>query len=448
MGPEAEGIEGTVNSYDPETGFEAAFTARFNRPLPSYAAATHDAVLLLAYGLERSGGVGGESLARAMGEVVDGTGHTTGWDPAGVKDALGANRSGNLPNVSGGTGGLAYSPDLRTELSSSTYGHWKVSGGKFVFQEFISTSPDAHEGSLSAESLFRTLASESKRDNGTATGASAAYDPGPRAGLWALIVAGLAGWENYRHQADALAFYQLLRSRGVADDRIVLAMADDIAGSPRNPEPGIVRNYPGGPNLHEGANIDYRTSSLSESDLSAILNGESTTSLPHVISAGRQDNVLLFMVGHGGRAGFYMGVHSAGDSVQEGEATVLDSAELAGMLGSLSASGRFRRLLIVVEACHAGALGAEIKTPGVLLITGANATENSQASNYDVKLNQFLADDFAWELFRLGSDSPSLSLDEAHRIAYVRVKASHVSAYNEDRFGDMATVTLAEFISP
>lgn len=61
-----------------------------------------------------------------------------------------------------------------------------------------------------------------------------------------MVVATSSGWDNYRHQADALAAYQLLKSRGVRDDHIVLIMADDIAGNARNREPGVVRNVAGG----------------------------------------------------------------------------------------------------------------------------------------------------------------------------------------------------------
>ena len=48
-------------------------------------------------------------------------------------------------------------------------------------------------------------------------------------GNYAMIVAASSGWENYRHQADALAMYQLLKQQGYDDDHILLIMEDDIA---------------------------------------------------------------------------------------------------------------------------------------------------------------------------------------------------------------------------
>jgi glycosylphosphatidylinositol transamidase (GPIT) subunit GPI8 len=52
---------------------------------------------------------------------------------------------------------------------------------------------------------------------------------------WALLVAGSKGYDNYRHQADICHAYQILRQRGVADDRIITMIYDDVAHSRLNP---------------------------------------------------------------------------------------------------------------------------------------------------------------------------------------------------------------------
>jgi legumain len=52
---------------------------------------------------------------------------------------------------------------------------------------------------------------------------------------WALLVAGSKGYENYRHQADICHAYQILRQRGVAEERIITMMYDDVAHSHLNP---------------------------------------------------------------------------------------------------------------------------------------------------------------------------------------------------------------------
>jgi legumain len=52
---------------------------------------------------------------------------------------------------------------------------------------------------------------------------------------WALLVAGSKGYDNYRHQADICHAYQILRQRGVAEERIITMIYDDVAHSRLNP---------------------------------------------------------------------------------------------------------------------------------------------------------------------------------------------------------------------
>src|SRR5260370_25528356 len=66
--PDANGLEGTQLGADQTSGFDAAFARRFHRPSPPYGASTYDALTLVAYGLQRSGGSGGERLARRSEE--------------------------------------------------------------------------------------------------------------------------------------------------------------------------------------------------------------------------------------------------------------------------------------------------------------------------------------------------------------------------------------------
>src|SRR2546430_9843023 len=99
--------------------------------------------------------------------------------------------------------------------------------------------------------------------------------PAMQGDTWALVPALSSGWANYRHQADALRQYQLLRAGGVPDDHIVLVLADDLATAPDNPAPGTVRNDPGGPDLHHDLQIDYHLP-LTADDLVAILTGQAS----------------------------------------------------------------------------------------------------------------------------------------------------------------------------
>jgi glycosylphosphatidylinositol transamidase (GPIT) subunit GPI8 len=70
------------------------------------------------------------------------------------------------------------------------------------------------------------------------------------------------GWNNYRHQADALAQYQMLKGFGFGDDRIILILEDDIAGNPSNPYPGVVHVTADGENLRSTTEEYFRKQKL------------------------------------------------------------------------------------------------------------------------------------------------------------------------------------------
>ena len=57
-----------------------------------------------------------------------------------------------------------------------------------------------------------------------------------------VIVAGSNGYQNYRHQADACHAYQTAIKNGIAPERIVLMMFDDVANNEGNPFPGKLFN--------------------------------------------------------------------------------------------------------------------------------------------------------------------------------------------------------------
>ena len=437
LGDLAEGLEGTTPAPDPESGFEVAYPIYFGHPPPPYAASSYDALSLVAYGLERSGGQGGEALGAAMAEVVDARGADTGWDRQGVGDALAAIRSGQLPNLRGAASPLDFDRDLHTEPISSTYGHWRIDHGQYVTVEFVSTGESGRATSLA--SSFASKARMQTLDD------SGGYQPGPKVGTWALIAAISTGWGNYRHQADALAQYQTLRSNGVPDDHIVLVLADDLAANAANPEKGVVRNVAGGPNLYANAQIDYRLGQLNAGDLLDILGGKKSASLPTVIESTASDNVYAFFVGHGNPSGMLVGGRNAGQTQQAGETLVLPG-DLAATVQTMFSDARYRRLLIAVETCHGGIVGTQLHTPGAVLFAGANPSESSLGANYDDSLKSWVADQFAYQLFTSGSRTPTLTLDALYQNLYQTVSGSHVTVYNSGQFGEMGSVALEEFV--
>jgi len=419
LGPAADGIEGVSPEAPPGNGFDAAFRARFGHDPSPYAANVYDALTLVAYGLQASHDEGGLSLARAMQDVVKGNGSATGWNAPGVRDAMASFRRGGHPDVEGAAGPLVFDKRSYSEPVSATYRHWIVRGGRFATVDTLET------GALTLDpAASRRLERAHEHAGGT-------YRPGRRKSLWAVLVAGSSGWDNYRHQADVLAQYRLLRDRGVPDSHIVLVSADDLAHATENPQPGVVRYEPGGPNLNRAVHVDYHA--LTAARLLRILTGLPTT---------RNDDVYVFMAGHGNQNGFYLGLNGPIPRGGGGYTVVTPRA-----LAATARKMRYRRLLIAVDSCQGGALGGKLDAPGAALISGAGPTEDSQSVNYDPELGTWLGDEFAFSLWHTASNHPGWNLAKAFETAYLQVQGSHVSLY-APRFGSLRHVTLGEFFRP
>ncbi len=166
--------------------------------------------------------------------------------------------------------------------------------------------------------------------------------------------------------------------------------------------------------------------------------------LPYVLESGLNDNVYLFIVGHGGTSGVYLDTK---DSKNESDVRLTPSL-LAKTIDEMYQGKKYRRLLMVVEACHAGTLGKDLKSPGMLLITGANPWENSLGTNYDHHLDAWLADEFAYQLWKEASSHSEKSIRHIYEHLYKSVPGSHVSLYNLANFGNIDQIELFEFLDP
>lgn len=432
LGPLAEGMEGIIGVADPASGFDEWYTRAPGESDTGYGARAYDALLLLAYGLARSDGQGGAQLARAMEEVVDARGARGTADAAGVRDTLVAIQSGTLPNVYGAAGPLDFDAELHTDLVSSTYGLWRVQGGSYAVSERFATAPGRSDGTAA---VYRTLASGAHAEE---LEVGATSEPPPRAGLRALVVATTKGWDNYRHQADAMAVYAKLRAAGVRDDHIVLAVADDLASDPRNPEPGVVRHVAGGPDLRTKAEVDYRLPDLASEDLWAIVRGERSARLPAVLEATGNDDVLVYLVGHAGARG----LDWAGSPRTGG---VLTPAALGEALAGIPAH---RRVLVAVDSCFSSRMAEGIvarQLPRVMLLASSRPAESELATSWDPALEIWLGDELTAAF--VGAD-PALTLRDLYKHLYLRVAGAHVSAHNTRLFGDVGAVRFAEFVGP
>ncbi len=348
----AEGLRGLGMGFDPVGGFQYAYKKHFGHIPSAYAANCYDALAIIAYGLQQSKGEGGETLADAMMEIVDARGEKTEWDGDGMIQAMEAIRQGTLPDITGATGPLEYDEEDHTDLVRSIFGVWEIEDSEFVVKEYLSSKDGQSAGSQSTQAIFKSIASDENMQS--LSGGTGSELP-EKTGTWALVIATSSGWQNYRHQADALADYQMLRSLGLSDDNIILIVADDIANHPDNKLPGVVRNEKEGPNVYKDATIDYLLEDITALDLMDILAGEASIRVPKVIESTASDNLYVFIVGHGSRNGVFLG-----------ENDLLDPFLLADTFLNMQENDRFRQVLIKLEACYGGAMGKSLQTnPGI-----------------------------------------------------------------------------------
>ncbi|CAD5116023.1 DgyrCDS4956 [Dimorphilus gyrociliatus] len=245
---------------------------------------------------------------------------------------------------------------------------------------------------------------------------------------WALIVAGSNGWFNYRHQADACHAYQILKSHGLPDERIVVMMYDDLAENQENPTPGIVINHPNGSDVYHGVPKDYTGETVTPENflkvLAGDLDGMKGIGSGKVIQSGPNDHVFVNFVDHGapGLIAF-----------PNGE---LYASQLIKVLKSMYSENKFAQMVIYVEACESGSMFENLLPSNINIYatTAANSEESSYACYFDKARQTFLGDVYSVKWME-DSDKENLStetLARQFRLVKEETNTSHVQ-----EFGDM-----------
>ncbi len=433
LGCLAENLEGTTISSDPTSGFDISYNVRYKKYPGAYMANLYDAVTLIALALESSKGEGGKVLAEALKKVVSGRSGKCRWQRDEIGKAISFIKEGIYPDLKGASGDLNFDDLYFTDVCSTTYGHWRVDAGQFVVTDFYTSDAG---GRISSTSAAYRVISEKKQQF---------YDFGtwpilqPKKGLYAFLMATSKDYWNYRHQADVLHTYQILKSNGVDDDHIILVMEDDIAYNKYNNLPGVVRNEVKGPNLYHDLIIDYKMSDLSSEAIFNIFTGTQTAETPVVFNTSLTDNILIFTAGHGSPEGM--------DIYGEKQET-LTPVFWQSVFNTMYEKQKYRLIFWTIETCYSGATGEAITTPGVMLMTGANPYETSFACFYDAEARAYLADKFAYSINNSMAVAPNLLFSDLYERCFSYVNGSHVSFYNYQNFGNIYQLRLNEFITP
>lgn len=433
--------EGVAPYADPESGFSIAYKARFGNNPGSWQSQFYDALMIVQMALSAMEAGFGGNLNEAIKYIVN-TSNEDGseriplscWRPENISRILASIWSGKMAyNISGTSGPLDFDSRQYTAVIHSIYAHWLVYNGSVLALDFL--SPDGSnriESSLASWEWNTSVQQEF-------------YDVQPfiypdRTDNWALVVAGSKGWINYRHQADALNIYQILKTAGYDDDHIVLIMEDDLASNPDNPKQGSVKRYDG-QELYTNLKIDYHISDLTPDDIIDILLGRRSERLPAVISSNPGSNVAVFWSGHGEPGSILMEERPAEEGLTE--------SKMEELLTAVYQAGCYRKMLWFIETCYSAsvAIAAQnLQVPGVMMFTAASAWESSKA---DVKKDGvWMTNRFTKTLMEVVTAQPDIDFRELYLELNRLTTGSHVCVLNSTNFDSLYRTNLQEFIHP
>ena len=418
-------MHGVTMVPDPSSGFYDVYKARYGQAPIMGEAQLYDAIMVtcLAYALSAEFGT---SLNKSVSDLLATEGrHLGGWTSDGIKMAFDKIVVGHsVPIVSGAVGDWDFYPDKHTIINHSTYAVQYMSDYKFYPTDFVSRGVGVGSSGHGAWIWNKVYDQEfdiTQQDTNLK----------PCNGNKAVLIAASSGWDNYRHQADILAYYRQLKSNGFTDDDIILIMADDIAEDARNPYPGqVIRDNKLLDNLYTDVKIDYKLDNITPYDLKEILLGRKSEKLPIVLDSHDDENVLLIWSGHG----------LPGTLLWNDNQKTITGKFMSELFDEMYSARKYRKLLGIIEACYSGGVAAEcVGVPSLLLMTAANDKETSKAELYDPLWKTYLTNGFSSAVLQAlsGNDALSLSIRDLYTETFSKTMGSHVTLYNIENFGNM-----------
>ncbi len=440
MGDLAEGAEGIAQYADPTTGFQIAYEEKYGYSPAGAEAQVYDALLLAGITAFVKNHLAEETDANDIIRQITslGTEPYPIWSELGMRSLLALLFGGdNYVKIVGASGVLRFDSEACTSLVQSTYVHWMVYDGELITLDYMSSDGSNRIASTLASWNWKVRVTDDIEDKESPVSYGELED------CRAILVQGSSGWANYRHQADVLNVYRMLKRNGWDDDHIILIVSDELADNPQNTFPGEVRCSTYGDDLYRGAVIDYSTDTLNVSDISDILLGRSSPHLPTVLDSSDKTNVLLFWSGHGCLA---KSKKSDGFIWRDDEGIFSDS-DFRRTLEQLSSDGRYRKMLLLLEPCYSRNMALQATgIPGILSIASAGAGESSFADFHSSELNIWMSDRFSNNLVGTLSEKPDQTYRELYEYLYTHTLGSHVHVENSYMFGNLCKTGPYEFL--
>ena len=362
------------------------------------------------------------------------------WDTDNMKSYLSSLKAGKAAPHSfhGATTYVVFDSETTSQLVRPTFLHWQIKDGEPKHLSYI--APDATTMLSDGDSWTVTY----DEDEANAAFSEMADDSDPdieyseMTAQYAVLVHGSKSFSNYRHQADVLNVYQLLRKNGFDDDHIILIIDKSLANDEQNDEPGVIRISEDGQDLLGGTDglpkavVDYDAADLSPDDISNILCGISSDNLPVVLPQDAGNNVLFYWSGHGSK----------------GEFTWRDADEgfSSDRLKDAAKDMTFRKLFIVAEPCYGESVINGIKgIEGVLGMSGASESEQSWADNWNSSMLIWMCDRFTKNVVNFLSENTGENYNSLYNYTMENTLGSHTKIVNSSYFGNLYKETPDEF---
>ena len=448
LGPRGVALTSGYKGYspyaDPTTGFEMSYESLFGVK-PTFAECKfYDALLLSAFAASYMEHQHTDNLNDAIIAITttDNLLNGAAWSEMGMELYLTSLERGKLIGFKGACGAVQFDKDCYTAALNTTYVNWVIIDGRVQHQGYYSTSGGVQTGEALAS--WNWLASNAAATFDAQYGGSSDITYPAMTDQYAVLVQGSNGWSNYRHEADVLNVYQMLKAGGYDDDHIIMVLADEVATAPENTDYGAVRTDPNGPNLREGAVIDYLSADLTPQDIVNILQGTPTGRTPVVLPGGSGHNIIFFWSGHG-RSVAAGGVNEmAWRDQPAGNGMTADL--LAQTLSQMASQGRFRQMLVCLEPCFSSNMGKALEgIPGLLAICAAGPYEQSFADSWSNELGIWMCDRFSRNLVGHATTHPNGTYRDPHLYCAQHTLGSHVGIFNHNNFGNLYTSQTRDF---
>lgn len=449
-----QGYEGFSPYADPATGFEISYEVRFGSKPGFEECKFYDALLLAGFAacyVEHTGsGTGNKSVNQA---IVDLTMNADGaelrgaaWNATSMEVYLNALERGQLLHFVGASGEISFDKDTYTAATATTYVHWQILDGRIHHRSYFGGS-GKRTADANAAWMYLYNEQQAMDDFDAQAKDGASMDYPALTDRYAVLVQGSCGFDNYRHQADVLGVYQMLRKGGYPDDHIILVLDEDLASDRNNPEPGVIRNSEDGPDLYGGtgilpaAKVDYDSGDLAPTDIADILLGRDSGRLPTVLPQDPGVNVFIYWSGHGRS-------QAAGETDEFCWRDRPSGGGFgAGLLKETVSRMKFRKQLICAEPCYGEAVIRSVEgIPGVLAISGASAGEMSWADHWNSGNRFWMCDRFSLNLTEYLTAYPATNFRDLFLYCAAHTLGSHAKIVGAATYGNLYLESPGEFI--